>query len=234
MNGQRVKLGIFGLDDMLGGGLIPESICAIIGTYGTGKTTFSLEFVWEGLKLGEKIIYISLEEREERIIEYMRMKGWDVTPYLNKTLYIIKLDPTDFNLANNRIKNELPRLIEEIKATRVVIDPISLFEDLFATDSERRQEMFHFIEGLRDKKCTILMTSETDKANVFSSRHGLIEYLADTVILLRFARPSDSALTDVHLTVEVVKMRMSAHSREIKPYDILQNKVDVHSEANVF
>jgi KaiC domain protein len=232
MNGQRVKVGISGLDDMLGGGLLAGSICAIIGTYGTGKTTFSLEFVWDGLKAGERIIYISLEEREDRLILYMKKKGWDVEPFLNKSLYIIKLDPTDFNLANNRIKNELPNLISEIQASRVVIDPISLFEDLFTNDAERRREMFRFIEGLRDKACTIMMTSETEQNNAFSSRHGLIEYLADTVILLRYVRSSD--LTDVHLALEVVKMRMSAHSREIKPYEIEQTQVTVYSEANVF
>ncbi|MDO9323955.1 MAG: KaiC domain-containing protein [Methanoregula sp.] len=232
MSSGRVKVGILGLDDMLGGGLIPGSICAIIGTYGTGKTTFSLEFVWDGLNKGERIIYISLEEREERILSYMKLKGWDITPFLNKSLYVIKLDPTDFNVANNRIKNELPKLIEEVKASRVVIDPISLFEDLFDTDSERRQEMYRFIEGLRDRSCTIMMTSETHRDNVFSSRHGLIEYLSDTVILLRYVRPSD--LTDVHLALEVVKMRMSAHSREIKPYEIEQDQVMVYSEANVF
>jgi KaiC domain protein len=232
MSGERVKMGILGLDDMLGGGLIPWSICSIIGTYGTGKTTFSLEFVWDGLKKKENIIYISLEEREERILAYMQQKGWDVKPFLNKSLYVIRLDPTDFNLANNRIKNELPKLIEEVKASRVVIDPISLFEDLFTTDADRRQEMYRFIEGLRDKKCTIMMTSETDRDNVFSSRHGLIEYLSDTVILLRYVRPSD--LTNVHLALEVVKMRMSAHSREIKPYELMQDQVLVYSEANVF
>jgi KaiC domain protein len=232
MSAERVKVGILGLDDMLGGGLIPGSICSVIGTYGTGKTTFSLEFIWDGLKKGERVIYISLEEREERILTYMKLKGWDISPFLNKALYVIKLDPTDFNLANNRIKNELPKLIEEVKATRVVIDPISLFEDLFPTDSERRQEMFRFIEGLRDKQCTIMMTSETDRNNVFSSRHGLIEYLSDTVILLRYVRPSD--LTDVHLALEVVKMRMSSHSREIKPYELMQDQVMVYSEANVF
>jgi KaiC domain protein len=232
MSRDRIKVGILGLDEMLGGGLIQNSICSIIGTYGTGKTTFSLEFVWEGLKRKENIIYISLEEREERILTYMEQKGWDVKPYLNKALYVIKLDPTDFNLANNRIKNELPKLIEEVKATRVVIDPISLFEDLFTTDFERRQEMFRFIEGLRDKNCTIMMTSETDRDNVFASRHGLIEYLSDTVILLRYVRPSD--LSDVHLALEVVKMRMSAHSREIKPYELQQDQVLVYSEANVF
>jgi KaiC domain protein len=232
MSEERMKVGIIGLDDMLGGGLIPGSICAIIGTYGTGKTTFSLQFVWEGLKKGEHIIYISLEEREERIMEYMVQKGWDIGPFLNKSLFVIKLDPTDFNLANNRIKNELPRLIKQVNANRVVIDPISLFEDLFDSDSVRRQEMFRFVEGLRDQKCTIMMTSETDKDNAFSSRHSLIEYLADTVILLRYVRPSD--LTDVHLALEVVKMRMSAHSREIKPYEIQQDQVLVYSEANVF
>jgi KaiC domain protein len=225
-------MGIPGLDDMLGGGLIPGSICAIIGTYGTGKTTFSLDFVWDGLTKGERVIYISLEEREERILSYMKQKGWDVTPFVNKSFYVIKLDPTDFNVANNRIKNELPKLIEEVKASRVVIDPISLFEDLFNTDSERRQEMYRFMEGLRDRNCTIMMTSETDRDNVFSSRHGLIEYLSDTVILLRYVRPSD--LTDVHLALEVVKMRMSAHSREIKPYEIEQDQIMVYSEANVF
>lgn len=232
MNEERMKVGILGLDEMLGGGLIPASICAIIGTYGTGKTTFSLQFIWEGVKKGEHIIYISLEEREERIIEYMLQKGWDIKPFLNKSLFILKLDPTDFNVANNRIKNELPKLIKQVNANRVVIDPISLFEDLFDSDVIRRQEMFRFVEGMRDQKCTIMMTSETDKDNPFSSRHALIEYLADTVILLRYVRPSD--LTDVHLALEVVKMRMSAHSREIKPYEIQQDKVLVYSEANVF
>jgi KaiC domain protein len=234
MSGERVKMGIVGLDDMLGGGLIAGSICTIIGTYGTGKTTFSLEFVWNGLQKGEKVIYISLEERKERIVAYMQQKGWDITPYLEKSLYVIRLDPTDFNLANNRIKNELPRLIEEVKASRVVIDPISLFEDLFNEDFVRRQEMFRFIEGLRDRNCTIMMTSETDRDNVFSSRHGLIEYLSDTVIVLRYVRPSSDVATDVHLALEVVKMRMSAHSREIKPYDLKQDSVEVYSEANVF
>jgi KaiC domain protein len=232
MNEERMKVGIIGLDDMLGGGLIQGSICAIIGTYGTGKTTFALQFIWEGLKKGEHIIYISLEEREERILEYMMQKGWDIKPFFNKSLFVIKLDPTDFNLANNRIKNELPRLIKQVNAHRVVIDPISLFEDLFDSDSIRRQEMFRFVESMRDQNCTIMMTSETDKDNAFSSRHALIEYLADTVILLRYVRPSD--LTDVHLALEVVKMRMSAHSREIKPYEIQQDQVLVYSEANVF
>jgi len=232
MSGERRKMGIAGLDEMMGGGLLNESICAIIGTYGTGKTTFGLQFLWEGLKQGENCIYISLDERESRILEYVAQKGWDVAQHLNRSLFIIRLDPTDFNLAINRIKNELPRLIEEVRASRVVIDPLSLFEDLFESDSTRRQEMIQLIEGMHDLPCTIVVTSEADRNNPFSSRHALIEYLADTVILLRHVRATD--LTDVHLALEVVKMRRSAHSREIKPYEIQQKQVLVYSEANVF
>lgn len=232
MNGDRVKIGIEGLDQMMGGGLIPGTICAIIGTYGTGKTTFALQFMWEGLKNGEKVIYISLEEEEDRLYLYMNQKGWDISSYKGSALNVIKLDPSDFNLAVNRIKNELPTLVRELGATRVVIDPVSLFEDLFERASDRRREMFRFVEALREQNCTIIITSETDKDNPFSSRHNLIEYLADTVILLRYVRPSD--LTDVHLALEVVKMRLSAHSREIKPYEIQQDQVLVYTEANVF
>ena len=110
MSEGRVKIGIEGLDQMMGGGLIPGSITAIIGSYGTGKTSFALQFLWEGVKLGEHTIYISLEESEERIFEYMAQKGWDYKPFVNKFITVLKLDPSDFNLAINRIKNELPEL----------------------------------------------------------------------------------------------------------------------------
>lgn len=230
----RVKIGIPGLDQMLGGGLIPGSITAIVGTYGTGKTTFALQFIWEGLRNNEHVIYISLEEPEERICTYMEEKGWEIAPYRGKALTVIKLQPYDFNLAINSLKNELPALINNLGATRVVIDPVSLFEDLFESAATRRHEMIRFMEEMRagDRNCTVLLTSETDRSDPYSSRHNLIEYLADTVILLRYVRAEEHS--DVHLTVEVVKMRESAHSREIKPYEIQQDKVLVYTEANVF
>jgi KaiC domain protein len=229
---ERVRMGIDGLDEMLSGGLIPGSFAAIVGTYGTGKTTFALQFIWEGLIRGETAIYITLEESEESIVRYMQVKGWDIDQYRNTTFFVLKLDPTNFNLSINSIRNDLPPLIKKYNAKRVVFDPISLFEDLFDTDSARRHELFRFVDMLRSEDCTVLMTSEADKDNQYSSRHNLIEYLVDTVILLRYIRSNESS--QVHLALEVVKMRLSAHSREIKPYEILSDRVNVYSEANVF
>ncbi|PKL63363.1 MAG: KaiC domain-containing protein [Methanomicrobiales archaeon HGW-Methanomicrobiales-2] len=227
----RVKFGVEGLDAMLSGGLLEGSICALVGTYGTGKTTFALQFAYEGLCRGEKVIYISLEEREELLRATIAQKGWDMKVF-GEGFYLLKLDPTDFNLAISSIKSELPALIENTRASRVIIDPISLFEGLFEDESTRRQEMFRLIEVMRDEACTLVLTSETDATNLEGSRYGLVEYLADTVVLLRYIR--SAGLTEVHLALEVVKMRRSAHSREIKPFEILQDQIMVYSEASLF
>jgi len=229
---ERIHFGISGLDEMFGGGLIKNSICALIGTYGTGKTTFALQFIYEGLLKGEKVIYFSLEEREDRIYDVMSDRKFRIDKYRDESLFVIKLDPTDFNLSINSIKKDLPELITKIGATRVVIDPVSLFEGLFDDPSERRREMFHFTELLRDLNANFLLTSENDSTDTYSSKYGLIEYLSDTVVILRYIRPKDH--TEVHTSIEVVKMRRSNHSREIKPYEILQNRVNVYNEASIF
>ncbi len=228
----RIPFGIAGLDEMLGGGLIRQTICAMIGTYGTGKSTFALQFIYEGLLRGENVIYFSLEEREDRIYDVMTDRKFKIDKYRDKSLFVIKLDPTDFNFSINSIKKDLPEMITKIGAARVVIDPISLFEGLFDDPSERRREMSYLIELLRDLDANFLLTSETNTTDAYTSKYGLIEYLADTVVVLRYIRPDD--LTEVHMSIEVVKMRRSKHSREIKPYEILQERVNVYNEASVF
>ena len=227
----RVKFGVEGLDEMLHGGLLERSICTVVGTYGTGKTMFALQFAYEGLCRGEKVIYISLEEREELLRTTIAQKGWDIEAFGDR-FYLLRLDPTDFNLAISSIKSELSSLIRSFGATRVIIDPISLFEGLFEDASTRRREMFGFIEGMRSEACTLVMTSETNPSNPEESRYGLAEYLADTVILLHRIR--SPGLTEVHLALEVVKMRRSPHSREIKPFEIFQDRIMVYSEASLF
>ncbi|PWR73310.1 KaiC domain-containing protein [Methanospirillum stamsii] len=228
----RFNFGIKGLDEMLSGGLIEGTVSSIIGAYGTGKTNFALYFIWQGLLLGQNALYITLEERTSRITGYMENKGWDISQYLDSSFTIVNLDPSDFNLAINSVKNELPTLIKKTGAHRVVIDPVSLFEDLFQDDATRRREMMRFLEGLRDLNCTSLLISEADKTNPFSSKYNLIEYLSDTVIILKYARGND--VSDVHLAIEVAKMRMSQHSREVKPFEIYQDSVKVYTEATVF
>ena len=231
---ERAQMGITGLDEMLSGGLIRGSVAAIIGQYGTGKTSFAVHFALEGLQKGESVLYIALEERRERLLQYMSAYGVDIKKSIDsRKLLVINLDPSDFNLAIQGVKNEIPALIKKTQADRFIIDPISLFEDLFDDDATRRRELMRFLETLRDMtNCTFLFTSETNRTDPLSSRYNLIEYLSDTVISLRYVRSVEAS--EVHLAVEVIKMRLSSHFREAKPFELKSGMIEVYIDANVF
>ncbi len=60
---ERVPTGVQGLDDLIEGGFPKNSIVIISGEPGTGKTTFALQFIYEGVKKGEPGVFITFEEK---------------------------------------------------------------------------------------------------------------------------------------------------------------------------
>src|SRR5438034_539193 len=79
-----VLTGIDGLDEMLGRGVPAGHIITILGSFGTGKTTFALQFLMQGLINGEKAVYISLEEDVDSVVANAESFGWDLKRYLKE------------------------------------------------------------------------------------------------------------------------------------------------------
>lgn len=228
-----LKTGITGLDEMLMGGIPKEHIVAVLGSPGTGKSTFALQFIYAGLQKDENCIYLSLEESEDTIVKTASIFGWDLKPYItNKKLVLIRLSAMNIKITASRVENDLPRLFESFGVKRLVIDPITLYEMLYESESERREHLFNFAEKIREHGITVVMTSETNSNNAYNSKYGLIEYIADGVIILRLVRQTD--LRAVTTVIEISKMRRIDHSRDIKPYVISKNGIIVHSESEVF
>jgi len=233
MTDDRITTGISGLDEMMGGGIPAGQIIALMGSCGTGKTTLSLQYIWTGLQKGEKCVFISLEEDEDAITKNAATYGWDLRPHLDShQLTLVKLEPSDAKSTINRINSELPSFIKNNQVKRVIFDSVSLLSMLFDNDSDRRSGLFDLCKHIKDSGATALLTAEVSSENPNVSRDGLVEYVADGVILLRYNETQDGS--DIQLSVRIVKMRRANHSRRIKPYNITNNGIEVHSKAEVF
>ncbi len=218
---------------MLEGGLPKSHAIVVMGSFGTGKTTFGLQFVNEGLKQGERCIFISLEEDETSILGSAKGFGWDLKPFIDQQkLSLVKLEPTDAKTTVTRVKSELPDFIKKFGASRVVLDSISLLNMLFENDHEKRSNLFNLTQLIKGTGATCLMTAEVKDDNPTASRDGLIEYAVDGVIALRSTELPDK--NEILLTLRILKMRRSNHSRRIKPYTITNKGIEVHSGAEVF
>lgn len=228
-----LKTGISGLDEMLGGGVPAGHITAVLGPPGTGKSTFALQFTYAGLKNNENCVYLSLEESEDDLIRTANSFGWDIKPYIAKNkLALVRLSPQNIKATVDRVENDLPGLFKLLGARRLAVDPITLYEMLNDSESERRDHLFNFAQMIKETGITAILTSEISKENPYYSKYGLIEYIADGVIILRQVRQAD--LRAVTTFVEVLKMRRVEHSKDIKSYNITKNGIVVHTESGVF
>jgi KaiC domain protein len=229
----RVRTGVPGLDEMLQGGFPDGHMIVAMGSFGTGKTTLGLQFLMEGLSHGENCIFISLEEDKDSVVKNASSFGWDLaTPVADKKLGLFKLEPSDAKTTVTRIRSDLPKFVKSFGARRVVIDSVSLLNMMFPDESDRRSNLFNLCQLLRSTGATSILTAEVKDENPRSSRDGLAEYTADGVLLMQSDENKESG--EVQLTVRVLKMRRTAHSRRVKPYSITDKGLVVHAGAEIF
>ncbi len=75
----RMSIGIPGLDRMLGGGLMAGRPYLVTGGTGSGKSLLGLSFLLEGLRLGEEVLLVAVDEPPNEIVENVRAFGWDLS-----------------------------------------------------------------------------------------------------------------------------------------------------------
>src|SRR5215212_10653533 len=90
----RAATGIAGLDDILGGGFTPNRLYLIEGMPGSGKTTLAFQFLLEGVRRGEPVLYVTLSETEEEIRAVAASHGWSL-----EGVTIRELIPSESTLA---------------------------------------------------------------------------------------------------------------------------------------
>src|SRR3954467_1843832 len=91
MKTDLAKTGIWGLDNILSGGLSRQHVFLLEGAPGTGKTTIALQFLMEGARAGEKCLYITLSETDSELRDGARSHGWDI----QDTIEVFELLPPE-------------------------------------------------------------------------------------------------------------------------------------------
>lgn len=225
---ERVKTGVPGLDDILGGGFIDEDIVLLTGTTGTGKTVMASQFLYRGLTThDESAVFISFEERSQDIKRNMANFGWDFSEYVDEgKMSFVKYDPFHVEDLYSMIENR----VRDIDADRVVLDSITGLGLNIEDPSYLRAAIFNLGSILKKLGCTTILTSEAPSDNhMVLSQYGVEEYVADDVIVLYYV-PVD---TEFRRAITVWKMRGSDHSNKIHPFEISSDgaKVYPHEET---
>src|SRR3989442_6437392 len=180
-----VLTGIDGLDELLGGGVPRGHTVTVLGSFGTGKTTFGIQFLVQGMINGEKGIFISLEEDPDSIVASAAGFGWDLaTPLKEKRLAIVKLEPADAPTTVMKVRSELPKFIKEFGADPVVVDSVFLLHLKVPDDVERRARLFSLSQQIKTTGATAIFTAETKDDNPRAARDGLVGDISDGVISL--------------------------------------------------
>ncbi|MGX6605351.1 ATPase domain-containing protein [Micromonosporaceae bacterium Da 78-11] len=218
----RVRSGIPGLDEIMGGGIGAAEATVMLGPSGVGKTVSGLRFVTEGITQNERCLYVTFQDTAEQLVKMAATFGWDLgTASENGQLVVhhVPLGELDLDLLAARIRQELAGG----SIQRVVID--SLAEMVFAArESDRFPAYARSLTGIiRAAGATLLITSETTILGPSPEPIGGVTFLFHNVILLRYIEMKASA----GRALNVVKMRNSDHSEDVYDFTIDAHGVTV-------
>jgi KaiC/GvpD/RAD55 family RecA-like ATPase len=228
--GERVTTGNKELDEMLGGGIPARHVVVLAGPAGAGKTITTLQFMWANLQAGKRCMFVSASDDDRAILENAKKFGWDLKPYIDsKSLILLKLKlvEVEHGLVSD-LQQQLPKLIRQAKPDILVVDSITEFDDLCASDLERRGRLLYLREVIKEIGATAIITAEADTARGgMATKYGIAEYVADGFILhSRFLSEDYSQLLYV---IQIMKMRWTGHSKETRAYNITSKGIQISS-----
>lgn len=207
MSGERVPTGVPGFDDMIGGGLFKNQLNAIIGQVGTGRTMFTFQFLYKGLELGEKCIFISLYESAEVLADKFVKRFPDTKDKIGKQMYFVRIMPENLLIFSDEIGGDITDMFEELGVNRVVVDPFSMFEDMIISrDGFRASDMHRVYSSFRTANATTILVTQSGKNDPIQSKYGYAEVFADNVACLFREFPDNDYIKPYKLIFLILKL----------------------------
>jgi circadian clock protein KaiC len=220
---KRLSTGIKRLDEMLGGGIPAGYSVLVAGPSGSGKTVLATEFLNEGVRRGEPGVLAIFEKRPR---EYeIGAKGMSRRRLVAEDqIAIIQARPLDLSI--DETLHELSKAIRRLKARRLVIDSLSGFELALAPTfrEDFRESLYRMVAAITGMGVTVMMTAEVEDSygELHFSPHGTA-FLTDAIIMQRYIEVQG----ELKRIMAVVKVRGSAHRKELRAFEITEDGIDV-------
>ena len=166
---QLLRTGVSGFDEILHGGLPRGHLYLIEGNPGTGKTTLGLQFLLEGIRNGERVMYVTLSESEQELHEAIRAHGWspesllicematpeeDLKPEAQYTVF----HPSEVELADTIAA--IFQEVDRVRPQRLVFDSLSELRMLARDPLKYRRQILSLKRHMSGRDCTILLLDD--------------------------------------------------------------------------
>ncbi|MGM0605596.1 MAG: RAD55 family ATPase [Halobacteriota archaeon] len=202
----RLPSGVDGFDSLVDGGFPAGRLFILSGPPGSGKTTFSAQFLTEGALNDEKCLYVSMHETRAGILE-------DMSGYEFGFDRAMKLDTVNFLDAfsaegkrflgapgepdtRNNVTSRLSGFINSRDIDRLVVDSTMLLRYLLDDDEDT---LIQFLTALKRTDATTLLVSEMTDPSAYTDEH----FLAHGVVFFHNYLEEDG----MRRGIQVIKMR---------------------------
>lgn len=252
---RRLSTGTAELDRMLDGGLMPHRPYLLVGPSGTGKTTLALEFLCDGVRNGERALFVTVEEPPNEVLwnhrallpDLGRVEVFDAIPDVmrfertpfkdiaavrsavpfNQVDLSIRKTPelTSVEVTISALEQMLRTEVQRKTYSRVAVDSLTALQYFCMKGYEPAAGAQSFLRFLSDLRVTTILTVESPLEDVETPERMLARGE------IRLFRWEVEGVTVRAVGVE--KFRGSSHDVRLHPYRIGSHGLDVNLLATI-
>jgi len=220
----RIAFGVPRLDEMLAGGLFTGSTTLLLGTHGSGKTSFGVHFLSAGADKKEPGLYFGFSEVRSRILSKSKRISPDLADHVKRGLIEVIWQPPLEQLADALVE-KLIAAINRRKVRRVFIDGLGGFQESLIYPERLLAFFTALTNELRSVGVTTIVSDETSDFVGPQINLPRISAAAENVICLRHVE----LRSQLRRLVSVIKMREGNYDSSLREFSITDQGIELAS-----